>query len=110
MPTGQPCPPKSFEIYRRSQEKESFFSWYKDVDWPFRTLLILGLFVSLYKVIAWLRGKELPKWIPSARRRTRLCFSPIRFVLVSENLSLMIEELETSPNAAKASLRTAPWE
>ena len=27
-----------------------------------------------------------------------------------ENLSLMIEELETSPNAAKASLRTAPWE
>jgi DNA-binding CsgD family transcriptional regulator len=44
-------------------QSESFFSWYKDIDWPLRTLLILGLFVSLYKVIAWLRGKELPKWI-----------------------------------------------
>jgi hypothetical protein len=44
-------------------QSENFFSWYKGVDWPLRTLLVLGLYVSLYKVIAWLRGKEIPKWI-----------------------------------------------
>jgi DNA-binding CsgD family transcriptional regulator len=44
-------------------QSESFFSWYKGVDWPLRTLLVLGLYVFLYKTIAWLRGKKLPKWV-----------------------------------------------
>ncbi len=44
-------------------QSQSFFSWFKGVDWPLRTLLILGLYVFLYKTIAWLRGKKLPKWV-----------------------------------------------
>ena len=44
-------------------QSESFFSWYKGVDWPLRTLLVLGLYVFQYKTIAWLRGKKLPKWV-----------------------------------------------
>ncbi len=42
---------------------QGFFSWYKGFDWPFRTLLILGLYVFQYKTIAWLRGRKLPKWV-----------------------------------------------
>ena len=45
------------------QQSESFFSWYKGVDWPLRALLIVGLYVSQYKTIAWLRGKKLAKWV-----------------------------------------------
>jgi len=44
-------------------QSQSFFSWYKDFDWPLRTLLILGLYVFQYKTIAWLRGRKLPKWV-----------------------------------------------
>ncbi len=44
-------------------QSESFFSWYKGVDWPLRTVLVLGLYVFQYKTIAWLRGKKLPKWV-----------------------------------------------
>jgi DNA-binding CsgD family transcriptional regulator len=40
-----------------------FSSWYKGVDWPLRTLLILGLYIYLYKAIAWLRGRKLPRWV-----------------------------------------------
>jgi DNA-binding CsgD family transcriptional regulator len=40
-----------------------FSSWFKGVDWPFRTLLILGLYYFLFKMIAWLRGGKLPKWV-----------------------------------------------
>jgi DNA-binding CsgD family transcriptional regulator len=43
-------------------QSASFFSWYKGVDWPLRTLLIVGLYVFQFKTIAWLRGKKLPKW------------------------------------------------
>jgi hypothetical protein len=45
------------------QQSESFFSWFKVVSWPLRTLLVLGLYLFQYKTIAWLRGKKLPKWI-----------------------------------------------
>ncbi len=44
-------------------QSRSFFSWFKGVDWPLRTLLILGLYVFQYKTIAWLRGKKLPNWV-----------------------------------------------
>ena len=44
-------------------QSASFFSWYKEVDWPLRTLLIVGLYIFQYKTIAWLRGKKLPKWV-----------------------------------------------
>jgi DNA-binding CsgD family transcriptional regulator len=39
-------------------QSESFFSWFKGIDWPLRTLLILGMFVFQYKMIARLRGKK----------------------------------------------------
>ncbi|MCX6559105.1 MAG: helix-turn-helix transcriptional regulator [Candidatus Aminicenantes bacterium] len=52
-----------FDSNLTPQQSASFFSWFKGVDWPLRTLLILGLYVSLYKTIAWLRGKKLSKWL-----------------------------------------------
>jgi DNA-binding CsgD family transcriptional regulator len=42
---------------------ESFSSWFKVVDWPLRTMIILGLYVFQFKTIAWLRGKKLPGWV-----------------------------------------------
>jgi hypothetical protein len=36
---------------------------YNHLDWPLRTLLIVGLYFFQYKTIAWLRGKKLPKWV-----------------------------------------------
>ncbi len=36
-----------------------YSSWFKGVDWPLRTLLILGLYFHQYQTIAWLRGKKL---------------------------------------------------
>jgi len=44
-------------------QSERFFSWFKEIDWPLRTLLILGMFVFQYKMIAWLRGKKTSKWV-----------------------------------------------
>jgi DNA-binding CsgD family transcriptional regulator len=44
-------------------QSEAFFSWFKGVDWPLQTMLTLGLYVSIFKMIAWLRGKKLPKWV-----------------------------------------------
>jgi DNA-binding CsgD family transcriptional regulator len=44
-------------------QSESFFAWFKGIDWPLRTLLILGMFIFQYRMIAWLRGKKLSKWI-----------------------------------------------
>jgi DNA-binding CsgD family transcriptional regulator len=38
-----------------------FYSLLKGIDWPLRSLLILGMYVFQYKTIAWLRDKELPR-------------------------------------------------
>lgn len=40
----------------------NILSLLKGIDWPLRTLLILGLYVFQYKMIAWQRGKKLPRW------------------------------------------------
>jgi DNA-binding CsgD family transcriptional regulator len=55
-----------FDSNLTPQQSVSFFSWYKGVDWPLRTLLIVGLYVFQYKTIAWLRGKTLAKWVTPA--------------------------------------------
>ena len=38
----------------------------KSIDWPLRSLLILGSYFFLFKTIAWLREKTLPKWFAPA--------------------------------------------
>ena len=52
-----------FDSNLTAAQSESFFSWYKGFDWPFRTLLIVGLYLFQFKTIAWLRGKKLPRWV-----------------------------------------------
>ncbi len=39
----------------------AFFDWYKGVDWPFRTLLILGLQYFFFRAVFGLRGRKIPK-------------------------------------------------
>ncbi len=35
----------------------------KGVSWPLRMLLLLGWYIYQYKIIAWQREKELPRWL-----------------------------------------------
>lgn len=35
----------------------------KGLSWPLRTLLLLGWYVSQYKIIAWQRERKLPRWL-----------------------------------------------
>jgi DNA-binding CsgD family transcriptional regulator len=44
----------------------NFISWFKGIDWPLRSAFVLGMYVSLYGMIARLRGKKLPRWVVPA--------------------------------------------
>jgi DNA-binding CsgD family transcriptional regulator len=35
----------------------------KGINWPLRTLLLLGLYIFQYKIIAWQRQRKLPRWL-----------------------------------------------
>jgi DNA-binding CsgD family transcriptional regulator len=35
----------------------------KVINWPLRTLLLLGFYFYQYKIIAWQRDRELPRWL-----------------------------------------------
>ncbi len=35
----------------------------KGISWPLRTLLLLGLYIFQYKIIAWQRERKLPRWL-----------------------------------------------
>jgi len=63
-------------------------SWFKGVDWPFRTLLILGLYFHLFKTIAWLRGEKLSKWVLPAMGLFAVLLSAF-FLLATQNPALM---------------------
>ncbi len=51
----------------------------KSIDWPLRSLLILGSYFFLYKMIAWLREKKLPKW-----------FAPALFLFMASAMGLFL--------------------
>jgi DNA-binding CsgD family transcriptional regulator len=38
----------------------------KGISWPLRTLLLLGLYIFQYKIIAWQRERKLPRWLMPA--------------------------------------------
>jgi len=41
-------------------------SWYKLVEWPILTALVLGVHISLYRAIFRRRDREFPKWVVPA--------------------------------------------
>ncbi len=51
----------------------------KSIDWPLRSLLILGSYFFLFKTIAWLREKTLPKW-----------FAPALFLFMAVSMGLFL--------------------
>lgn len=55
-------------------------SWFKGVDWPLRTLLVLGLYFFLFKTIAWLRGEKLSKWVLPAMGLYAVILSTLFFL------------------------------
>src|SRR5512137_1986981 len=43
------------------------FEWLlKGLEWPLRTLLLLGWYFFQYKIIAWQRDREVPRWLMPA--------------------------------------------
>ena len=59
-----------FSIYWESNltpaQLASLSSWYKLVEWPVLTALVLGVHISLYRAIFRRRDRDLPKWVVPA--------------------------------------------